>query len=162
MKRCPRCGETKSVDEFYKNSHEKDGLSTWCKECTSAYSKDYRERNRERLNARERQWKADNPLKVFASDIRQRYGITLEEYDEKLEAQGGGCAICGKTPEENGQRLCADHDHETGIFRGVLCTHCNAGLGMFQDNIALLGDAMFYLRIWRRQSQGLARGRTCE
>lgn len=59
-----------------------------------------------------------------------------------LEAQGGCCAIC-KAPK--GNKLCVDHDHRTGKVRGLLCSNCNAGLGMFKDSEDLLQSAKGYL-----------------
>lgn len=60
-----------------------------------------------------------------------------------LVSQGGGCAICG---ESLGTRaLPIDHDHNTGTNRGILCSLCNGGLGMFRDRTALLESAIQYL-----------------
>ncbi len=53
------------------------------------------------------------------------YGITGEQYDELLARQGGGCGLCGKTKEEEGQFLAVDHDHKSGRIRGILCRYCN-------------------------------------
>lgn len=60
-----------------------------------------------------------------ARDLRlQRlYGITAAQYDEMLEAQDGKCAVCRKPPGK--QRLNVDHDHKTGLVRGLLCWTCN-------------------------------------
>lgn len=57
--------------------------------------------------------------------LKYTYGITQEKYEELLAQQEGGCAICGKTPEEEGRNLSVDHDHVTGEIFGILCTHCN-------------------------------------
>src|SRR3546814_5310518 len=59
------------------------------------------------------------------SDLRRKYGITIEQYDELLKKQGGGCGLCGKTPEEEGKSLAVDHNHVTNEIRGVLCSYCN-------------------------------------
>lgn len=53
------------------------------------------------------------------------YGITLDQYNQLLKSQGGGCGICGKSPEDEGKALAVDHDHKTGEVRGILCSYCN-------------------------------------
>lgn len=76
----------------------------------------------------------------------RQYGITVEDYDRMLAAQGGGCAICGGTdPQRNRKWFCVDHDHETGVVRGLLCMNCNDGLGRFADDPAQLRAAAAYL-----------------
>lgn len=81
--------------------------------------------------------------------LKKLYGITLEQYDEMLKRQGGGCAICRATTEDwraNGSRsLPVDHDHKTGKVRGVLCGKCNKGIGLFRDDPTLLQAAVAYL-----------------
>ena len=57
---------------------------------------------------------------------RAQLGLTLAAYEALLEAQGGGCAICGATPKT--RRLDTDHDHKTGKVRGLLCHRCNRAL----------------------------------
>jgi hypothetical protein len=57
--------------------------------------------------------------------VQDTYGLEAGEYDRLFEAQGGKCAICGGTRR---QRLSVDHDHKTGIVRGLLCRMCNGRL----------------------------------
>lgn len=52
------------------------------------------------------------------------FNITPTEYDAILIHQGGGCGICGKPPKR-GKRLAVDHDHQSGLVRGLLCFYCN-------------------------------------
>ena len=71
------------------------------------------------------------------------YGITEAQYNELLERQGGGCAICGRTQEENGRAryLSVDHDHRCcpgkkscgKCVRGLLCLRCNNDMGWFEE-----------------------------
>jgi len=57
------------------------------------------------------------------------------------------CELCGSSPAVGRWKvLHLDHDHETGVFRGWLCHHCNMGLGNFKDSILLLRKAVAYLR----------------
>lgn len=77
--------------------------------------------------------------------IRRKYGITQQQYNEMLQEQNNGCAICGKTEEPDGRRLAIDHCHSTGKVRGVLCNNCNNGLGAFGDNINNIKQAIQYL-----------------
>lgn len=76
------------------------------------------------------------------------YGISRDEFDAMLTAQGGGCAICGSSMRDvSRNRLCVDHCHDTGRVRGLLCGHCNRGLGFFQDSPELLEKAKRYLAV---------------
>lgn len=76
--------------------------------------------------------------------LRSKYGITPEEYDSMLDSQGGCCAICGRTPTPS-RRLAVDHDHTTGVVRGLLCTACNVGIGFLGDNHQSVSSAVAYL-----------------
>ena len=107
------------------------------------------QRNKAKRDAAAKQWKADNPERaryIARKSKLAKYGITPEDYDRMLEEQGGGCAICGKTPEEEGKNLGVDHCHSTGIVRGLLCRGCNQGLGHYRDRADWLDKASAYLR----------------
>ncbi len=77
--------------------------------------------------------------------MRRRYGITPNEMLAMLKSQGGACAICGGKDPKNEHGWCVDHDHTTGIVRGVLCDPCNNGLGRFNDSVESLNSAIRYL-----------------
>lgn len=66
------------------------------------------------------------------------------EYDRVLLDQKGLCPICGDPVVEP----CIDHDHETGKRRGILCRKHNALLGMANDNLEILKNAVAYLQRW--------------
>lgn len=79
-----------------------------------------------------------------ARNLKAHYGITNVQYDSILSNQGGICAICG-CPAIN-KELAIDHNHVTGKVRGILCSNCNTGLGLFGDSIDLIERAVAYLK----------------
>jgi hypothetical protein len=127
-KACARCERLLPLTEFDPHPKGVAGLASECRSC----SKERRRRPEVRRVRRE-------------SKLRAQYGLTAERYESLLEAQGGGCAICGEAPR--GRHLAVDHDHETGVIRGLLCTRCNRGIGVFCDDPVLLGAASLYLSV---------------
>lgn len=89
---------------------------------------------------------------VLTPKIRQehryrKYGLTTEMFDILWRKQGGCCAICAKPLVDEGHDgLHVDHHHETQAVRGLLCGHCNRGLGQFMDSAELLFKASEYLK----------------
>jgi len=75
----------------------------------------------------------------------QKFDITPGEYDRMLKRQGGGCAICSREPSEH-RRLAVDHDHKTKEIRGLLCGRCNVALGLLDDSVSRLLEAIYYLK----------------
>lgn len=64
------------------------------------------------------------------SRLRRIYNITPEEYTEILVFQGGVCPICLEKQNAKGEpkKLGVDHQHKSGLIRGVLCFYCNRKL----------------------------------
>lgn len=105
--------------------------------------KAYRERNKEKIAAAKRVWRAANKDKNRQYDLKKNYGLTVVEYDAMLSAQAGTCAICRRKPGR--RRLHVDHAHSTGQIRGLLCSHCNTALGLLRESTELLTSAISYL-----------------
>ena len=159
MKRCSKCNDLKPLDQFYAEKSCRDGLRPDCKSCFAARAKARYEAKREDIIAYVSQWQKDNAERVRAyrkqynasrkSELREghlkrKFGITLDDFEAMLEAQGGGCAICGRSAPE-GTSLHVDHDHETGVVRGLLCFTCNGALGMFTEDEEHLARAADYV-----------------
>lgn len=144
-KQCTACNEAKPLVEFHTHKSTKSGVTSACKPCTNRRSKEWREANRERYRESYRQWEArtleERRPKRRAADLKRVYGLTPERHDALLESQGGVCAICSKP----GLKLVVDHDHATGKVRGLLCHHCNVGIGYLRDDIEILASAQTYL-----------------
>lgn len=84
-------------------------------------------------------------------NFKRKYGITIEEYNKKLEEQNFICEICGNketsTDGKNGstRKLAIDHCHNSLKIRGLICNRCNTTLGKVKDNIELLEKMKQYL-----------------
>jgi predicted nucleic acid-binding Zn-ribbon protein len=63
LKKCTKCGEIKSVKEFYKDKR-KDGLFPWCKECVSKTRRAYYENNSKQIKEKSREYRKNNTEKV--------------------------------------------------------------------------------------------------
>lgn len=91
-----------------------------------------------------KKWVENNPSQrkrhVRRSRIR-KYGITPEQYDAMLEAQGNRCAICGGG---NRRPMAIDHCHKTGKVRALLCDSCNTSLGHIERD-GFLEKALQYI-----------------
>ncbi len=125
---CYVCGSEKPRTAFGINNSRPDRLQTYCIQC-----------------AKEKQTKWY---------YQRKHGISLEERDQMLISQNCKCAICGRKTEfqfkagklsNTGEFAVVDHCHNSLKIRGVLCGHCNTGLGAFKDNIENLKAAINYL-----------------
>jgi hypothetical protein len=126
MKECNKCNQLKEYAAFHKDSARSDELHIYCKACRKGYADAYE------LDGRRK---------------AKQYGISVEELNKLLLDK---CYIC-KSDED----LVIDHDHSCcnttrtcgKCVRGMLCTSCNIGLGMFKDNPDLLIIASEYLKL---------------
>lgn len=85
--------------------------------------------------------------------LQKKYNITIDIFNAMLEKQEGKCAICGKQmslpTRSRGQDLdiaAVDHCHTTNVVRGILCNACNKGIGLLNDDIDVLQNAINYLK----------------
>lgn len=97
----------------------------------------YRE-TKDTLNAYQRS------RRTLEAQLRYKYSITPEQYQEMLAKQNNCCAICG-VEFSDVLRPYVDHNHDIREVRGLLCTCCNSGLGMFLDSAHILERAVAYL-----------------
>lgn len=134
---CSKCSSLLPYSSFSPDKASSSGYGYWCKQCAAANSRLYHKLKR-----------ANNLLYKKARReqyIKRKYGISLQEYIEKLAQQKYLCAICGVKLPTNGQLTHPDHDHKTGKLRDFLCTNCNRGLGHFMDSSLILDKASNYL-----------------
>jgi len=150
MKECQSCGEYKPLDNYSLCSRAADKLQYSCRQCQTDYARmkyqtdpDFRERKR----SSDKKWskKESSVKKARNRRLKFYYGIDEDDWNDLYLSQNGCCAICGIHESKLGVRFHVDHDHETGVVRGLLCLKCNSGLGYFLDNVDFLRNAIGYL-----------------
>lgn len=156
-KLCSSCKTDKALSEFPKNTATKDGMHSWCRSCSKVKKQESNQRVKERdPEAWKQRWrtykksyKDKHPERLRAYDrqknLKDKFGMSVEEYDIMAELQSAQCAICG-LPCPTGKRLAVDHDHETGKIRALLCAPCNLALGQLEPDDRLR-KAVEYLEV---------------
>lgn len=145
---CTKCNENKPLEKF--NKFFRKGKEYREHTCMACRQKIWRSNpdNLAKGTKRTRDWVEKNKDYVKRSkrerDLKRLYGITLIEYNSMLLKQNHSCKICSAEHNEE-KYLHVDHCHTTGKVRGLLCTKCNTGLGLFNENALLLHKAVSYL-----------------
>lgn len=164
---CSRCGERKPRDEFADHACSNDGKSPRCRPCATEHIREWRSRNLEHardLARGSQRRRAQQPLTKDKmreynkrAQLKKKYGMTPEQFEEMLREQNGRCSICSVEVKANiayapgvsrATMACVDHCHTTGRIRSILCNKCNRGIGMFGDDTGLLEKAIAYLNRW--------------
>jgi hypothetical protein len=133
---CDRVSYLKHRDKKIRKAKEYCGRN---KEKTELYQSGYRLEHKEKTKEYDR-----NRVKT-KSRLKIDYGITLADWEGMLTKQEGRCAICGIHQSELKRGLAVDHNHNTGIVRGLLCHRCNIGIGYFHDDAELIKKSIAYL-----------------
>ena len=172
MKQCTKCKKTKLINEFAKNKSNASGIHSWCKNCMSDKVLEYRggrklkkiEKNETHKECRScglinifiesKNCYCDECMsqKNYEKNIKLRFNISMEDYNNMLLKQNGTCAICKEV--SNDRRLSVDHDHNccSGQYtcgkciRSLICHRCNLVLGQVNDNIYILKSMFEYLQ----------------
>lgn len=161
MKTCRLCHVKKERAEFPRHSEYVDGLDARCYECRREVER-RRYAQKEAANLRRvcptcggrNKTKLEHCPACYADarerlsaarrkKLKSKYNLSGPWYLWWSDLLEGKCRICNAVPYND--ILCVDHDHETGEVRGLLCSQCNTGLGMFRDNPELLTRARKYL-----------------
>jgi hypothetical protein len=140
-KLCRICNINKPLFAFSRRGKNSQIYRNECKPCNYLKRK---------TQPRFGKWTAENKEKRREwqrnYDLMRKFNITTEQFNKMLIMQNGECAIC-HTQEfmNNGEVAAVDHCYQTGNIRGLLCSNCNAGLGMFSDSPSKLLSAIEYL-----------------
>jgi len=152
LKYCIRCKKELPVNQFRIDKYFGGSRYSYCRSCERERGKAYHLRHKQTCNKRSRKYHHENYDQHKDYLLRRMYGINKKQYDDLLMKQWGVCAICGKSPQGRKNALHVDHDHETQITRGLLCSTCNTSIGGMLDSPLLLEKAAAYLRSYSERN----------
>lgn len=155
---CAKCGEPLKVS----TSNANRGKVVSCPKCRQ---REWYEKNKERVKnesrayyertaARRRAISRQNYHALSIAEkkrinrknaLRQKYGITLEQYERMLQEQKGMCFLCGQKPS-GARPLSVDHCHREKRVRKLLCELCNRSLGVIERDPSWVDRALQYLK----------------
>lgn len=144
---CARCKQEKPLDQFCKNSQQRDGHNVYCKSCQKIINKKWRDNNPEYFKAYSKNYNDNNKLYIANKSMINNHGISIEQKSAILKNQNNKCAICGKNIGLLGRDSHIDHNHETGKVRAVLCQRCNHLIGDCLESVDILNNAINYLKL---------------
>src|SRR2546425_10281788 len=113
MKQCARGKEEKPFSDFNNRQSSKDGKQSYCRDCQASYQ------------------------------IRYKYDLSQEAFDEMYVAQAGLCYLCKKTCEKYAT-LSVDHCAILGV-RKLLCMRCIGFLKSFSYDPIVIRKAIAYV-----------------
>lgn len=135
-KRCSKCKTVKDESDFCKDKSRKDGLNHRCNSCNTIHAKDIALKQKRQFG------KVEYRNRRRKYELVHYYNISSEEYAKLVHNQNNKCAICGLKPEPH---LAIDHCHDTNKIRGLLCRKCNSAIGLFNDDVRIIENALLYL-----------------
>ena len=86
-----------------------------------------------------------NNINARATRLKNKYNLTIKQYDRLLKDQYCRCAICEQVQTDLTRRLCVDHCHDSGEVRALLCTTCNTALGLTKEDPRILLNMIAYI-----------------
>ena len=112
----------------------------------AAYKRKVRAENPEKVKSQEARYRAHN-----REERKEKQRVRQKRYSERMKTvqnvlagrkRPDQCEIC----EKSDVKICYDHCHKTGSFRGWLCLRCNSALGLVGDDVKILSKLIDYLK----------------
>ena len=137
-KQCSRCNQELPLEQFYRHKGKPQGRRSMCIKCLTV------------VTAPHRDGSIHPHLRLLRrkARLRNKLGISYEEFEQATIHRAGTCGICGIIETEY-NKLVPDHDHSTKLLRDALCGKCNKGIGAALDNMDILKSGAGYIDRWR-------------
>ena len=148
-KQCYICHKTYEIDEHFVPKVIKGGKVVYlCKVNLERYKDSNGRKPASKVNKGINRYSLGSDY-VSEKSLLARYNISIEDYNELLNIQDSKCAICNRHISEFTSRFDIDHCHVTGKIKGLLCNNCNAGVGLLNDDVNLIKNAIIYLNKYK-------------
>lgn len=154
---CTACSIEKPIEEFPLHNTATGTRRYICAVCRKYNRAKEYVAKRDEMCDREKEKRKRNPLKMRGYDLKKRFKLTLETFDQLFKSQGSRCACC-YTTDPGHKWWHVDHDHACcssrrktcgKCIRGILCHHCNMALGNARDDIARIKNMARFLEEYR-------------
>jgi Zn finger protein HypA/HybF involved in hydrogenase expression len=131
---CSKCrAKRSSINYARENGKWEKPASFICQDCSNEFSL---------KDSHQQVCRTCKRIRSLDQHYRNRYKITYVEVMKLFDIQKGKCAICFKVLDKPGEghpllranMACVDHNHKTGLVRGILCNRCNTKLGAFNED----------------------------
>jgi hypothetical protein len=110
------------------------------------YDERYRLKNKDKIKQHKIQWYYRNKDKVKVSNLKNKYNLTLDQYNKMLSDQNNSCKVCNTHESKLTRKLSVDHCHTTGKVRGMLCSACNTSLGQLKEDTKIMQKLIEYVK----------------
>lgn len=140
---CSHCNKIQDINLFNKDKNRPGGRSSWCRNCTTKWSRENYKKNSSKLLKASKLWRLRNPLNRLSNKLKA-YNLTLAQYEDMRERQAYCCAVCGIPEAALHNRLSVDHCHVTGRVRSLLCSNCNTAFGLLKENNRIIKYLLEY------------------
>lgn len=136
--------QRKRLREYTKKKRQEN--PEWKKLCYQRHT-EWARKNREHINKKQRERNKNPEYKLNAKKriLKNKYGITYEEYQSKIQNNNGCCPICCQII---GDKAATDHNHNNGKVRDIICRSCNLWIGFIEKNRNLIQPMLNYLNKW--------------
>lgn len=156
VKRCWRCHEIKPFDEFHIVRGKRNGRHGVCKPCRSQEAQQYRVQRAEYGKAHYLKHRDRHARQSQLNQWKRKYGLSEADIVALGVRQAWRCGICETSLSQDLMRrphadkaigrIDIDHNHTTGLVRGLLCHRCNTAIGLLADDPTQIGRALAWVQ----------------
>lgn len=147
--KCKKCKAVKPLSKFSLDSTRPSGRFPWCMDCQSGSTSKFQNPEDEllggscplcdtALRGHANRKFCSVSCKGRAQALKKKYGLEVSQYRSLVAITGGVCPICECTPTV----WHVDHNHETGLVTGVVCSPCNIGLLAYSKHSLSLAESL--------------------